>query len=72
MKDFALESGRRGLPADVIGRTVLTALTASRPKPCYTVTPEPIRWWIGGLLPKRVVDRLIARRFGWKSTRLAE
>jgi NAD(P)-dependent dehydrogenase (short-subunit alcohol dehydrogenase family) len=69
MKDFALESGRRGLPADAIGRTVLTALTASRPKTRYTVTPERVRWWIGRLLPKRVVDRLIARRFGWKSTR---
>ena len=69
MKDFAMESGRRGLPAEVIGRTVLTALTASRPKTRYTVTPEPFRWLIGQWLPKRTIDRIIARRFGWKSTR---
>lgn len=69
MKDFALESGRRGLPAEVIGRTVLTALTSSRPKTRYTVTPEPVRWLIGQWLPKRTVDRIIARRFGWNRTR---
>jgi NAD(P)-dependent dehydrogenase (short-subunit alcohol dehydrogenase family) len=69
MKDFAMESGRRGLPADVIGRTVLRALTSSRPKTRYTVTPEPVRWLIGQWLPRRTIDRIIARRFGWKSTR---
>ena len=69
MKDFAMESARRGLPAEVIGRTVLTALTASRPKTRYTVTPEPVRWLIGQWLPKRTVDRIIARRFGWNRTR---
>jgi NAD(P)-dependent dehydrogenase (short-subunit alcohol dehydrogenase family) len=69
MKNFAIESGRRGLPAETIGRTVLTALTSSRPKVRYTVTPEPIRWLIGQILPKRLVDRLIARRLGWKSPR---
>jgi NAD(P)-dependent dehydrogenase (short-subunit alcohol dehydrogenase family) len=69
MKAFAIESGRRGLPAEVIGRAVLTALTSSRPKTRYTITPEPIKWLIGRLLPKRAIDRLIARRFGWKGIR---
>ena len=69
MKDFAMESGRRGLPAEVIGRTVLRALTSSRPKTRYTVTPEPVRWLIGQCLPKRTIDRIIARRFGWDATR---
>ena len=69
MKDFAMESGRRGLPAEVIGRTVLRALTSSRPKTRYTVTPEPVRWLIGQWLPKRTIDRIIARRFGWDATR---
>jgi NAD(P)-dependent dehydrogenase (short-subunit alcohol dehydrogenase family) len=66
MKDFVLERSRRGLPAETIGRAVLTALTTARPRASYTVTPDPIQWWIGRLLPKRVVDRLIAKRLGWK------
>lgn len=69
MKNFAIESGRRGLPAETIGRTVLKALTSSRPKTRYTVTPDPMRWLIGQTLPKRLIDRLIARRLGWKSPR---
>jgi NAD(P)-dependent dehydrogenase (short-subunit alcohol dehydrogenase family) len=66
MKAFVIESGRRGLPAETIGRTVLTALTASRPKTRYTVTPQPFTFFLGQVLPKRFVDRLIAGRLGWK------
>ncbi|HYN08910.1 MAG TPA: SDR family NAD(P)-dependent oxidoreductase [Vicinamibacterales bacterium] len=64
VKDLAIENGRRGLPAEVIGRAVLTALTATRPKTRYTITPEPIKFFIGKLLPKRVLDRMIAKRLG--------
>ena len=52
MKDFAVESGRRGLPAETIGRTVLTALTTPRPRTRYTVTPEPIKLLIGRVASK--------------------
>ncbi|MGH6693371.1 MAG: SDR family oxidoreductase [Gammaproteobacteria bacterium] len=69
MKEFAVESGRRGLPAETIGRTVLTALTSARPRTRYTVTPEPIKLLIGRILPKRTVDRLIAKRLGWSRRR---
>ena len=69
MKAVSLENGRRGLPAEVIGRTVLEALTASRPKVRYTVTPDPIKFFLGRVLPKRFVDRLIAGRLGWKRPR---
>lgn len=68
-KDFSVESGRRGLPAETIGRTVLTALTTPRPRTRYTVTPEPMKWLIGRVLPKRLVDRLIAKRLGWSRPR---
>ena len=69
IKAFVVESGRRGLPAETIGRTVLTALTSSRPRTRYTVTPEPIKWLIGRVLPKRAVDRLLAKRLGWNRPR---
>ena len=58
-----------GLPAETIGRTVLTALTTPRPRTRYTVTPEPMKWLIGRVLPKRLVDRLIAKRLGWSRPR---
>lgn len=57
--------GRRGLPPERIGRTVLTALTARRPRVRYLVTPTPVQQAIGSLLPKRVVDRIVAKRLGW-------
>jgi NAD(P)-dependent dehydrogenase (short-subunit alcohol dehydrogenase family) len=66
---FSIENGRRGLPAETIGRTVLTALTTRRPKTRYTVTPEPFKFFLGQMLPKRWVDRLIAGRLGWKPPR---
>ena len=69
MKAVSIENGRRGLPAEVIGRTVLEALTAVRPKVRYTVTPEPVEFFLGRVLPKRFVDRLIAGRLGWKRPR---
>lgn len=69
VKRLTIENGRRGLPADVIGRAVLTALTATRPKTRYTITPEPIKFLLGRILPKRLVDRLIAKRLGLVSAR---
>lgn len=61
----AIALGRQGLPAERIGQTVLTALTAARPKTRYTVTPTPWQQRLTRILPKRVMDRLIAKRLGW-------
>lgn len=55
---------RHGLPPERIGETVKTALTATRPKTRYTVAPEPMQTALMSMLPKRFVDRLIARRLG--------
>ena len=56
--------GKSGLPADVIGRAVLRALTSPRPKTRYTVTPTPLQEWLVRVLPKRLVDRIVAKRLG--------
>jgi NAD(P)-dependent dehydrogenase (short-subunit alcohol dehydrogenase family) len=69
MKAFAVENGRHGLPAEAIGAAVLTALTAPRPKARYTLTPQPLQFFAVQYLPKRVVDRLIAKRLGWSRPR---
>jgi NAD(P)-dependent dehydrogenase (short-subunit alcohol dehydrogenase family) len=72
MKGFAIESGRSGLPAGTIGRAVLTALTTPRPKVRYTLTPQPLQFFLVRFLPKRIVDRLIAKRLGWSRPRTRE
>ena len=60
-----IANGRKGLPPDTIGETVYTALTARRPKFRYTVTPAPLQFFMMRRLPKRTVDRIIAKRLGW-------
>jgi len=68
----ALEGARKftkhfseiGLPAERIAQTIAGALTSANPKVRYQVTPDPMRHLITGLLPKRIVDRIIARRLG--------
>lgn len=59
-----LQLGDKGLPAEVIAETVFEALTSDRPKVRYQVTPDPMRHLITALLPRRTVDRIIARRLG--------
>ncbi len=56
--------GRSGLPPERIGETVRTALSTAKPRTRYTVTPQPIQNAMTNLLPKRFVDRIIARRLG--------
>jgi NAD(P)-dependent dehydrogenase (short-subunit alcohol dehydrogenase family) len=65
-KDYAIENGRKGLPPEAVGEAVKKALTVSRPKTRYTVTPNPIRDFLVSNLPKRVVDRIIARQLGFR------
>jgi len=64
---FFIAQGRRGLPPERIGEAVLLALTAPRPKVRYAIVPQEfLNWTLPRLLPKRVVDALIARQFGLK------
>ncbi len=55
---------RNGLPPERIGEAVKKALSAARPRTRYTVTPEPIQNALVSILPKRFVDKMIARRLG--------
>jgi NAD(P)-dependent dehydrogenase (short-subunit alcohol dehydrogenase family) len=62
---FFIEVGRKGLPAEVIGEIVYTALTTTKPKVRYAVVPQPFRNWIlPRLLPDRVLDSLMGKQFG--------
>lgn len=67
VKRYMLEMGRKGLPAEKIGETVLTALTTANPKTRYIVTPEPFTNWMGNHAPKRFLDKTIAKRLGLRA-----
>ena len=65
VRDYMLVNGRKGFPPERIGRAVWHALTARNPRARYTVTPDPFQNFLMTTLPKRMVDRLIAKRLGW-------
>lgn len=64
VKSYMTEMGRKGLPPEKIGQTVLTALTSAKPKTRYVVTPDPMGNWLSLHMPKRMVDRTIAKQLG--------
>ena len=53
-----------GLPPEKIAELIVEALTTAKPKVRYQITPDPMRHLITGFLPKRMVDRIIAKRLG--------
>jgi NAD(P)-dependent dehydrogenase (short-subunit alcohol dehydrogenase family) len=52
------------LPPERIAEVICNALTTARPKVRYQITPDPMRHLILSLLPKRTVDKIIAKRLG--------
>jgi NAD(P)-dependent dehydrogenase (short-subunit alcohol dehydrogenase family) len=65
VRDYMLVNGRKGLKPEVLGRAVWHALTTRNPRTRYTVTPDPFQNFLMTTLPKRMVDRMIAKRLGW-------
>lgn len=53
-----------GLPPERIAEVIFDALTLPKPKVRYQVTPDPMRHIVTAVLPKRTVDRIIAKRLG--------
>lgn len=66
VKDVMIAQGRQGYPPERIGRAVLKALTAARPKTAYTENPNKVQGAAVRLLPKRTVDKAIAGQLGLK------
>src|ERR1700692_4767654 len=63
-RKFMLQLGETGLPAEKIAEAIAEALTSARPKVRYQITPDPMRHLMTAVLPKRMVDKIIARRLG--------
>src|ERR1700753_746682 len=53
-----------GLPPEKIAARVADALTSPSPKVRYQITPDPMRHLITRILPKRLIDGIIAGRLG--------
>jgi len=64
MRSYMLSLGRKGLPPERIGEVVKAALTTARPKTRYTVAPNAMQQLMTAVLPKRAMDKFIARRLG--------
>jgi NAD(P)-dependent dehydrogenase (short-subunit alcohol dehydrogenase family) len=56
--------GAAGLPAEDVAQLVLHALTGRKPWTRYTITPGHATRMLMGFLPKRMQDRMIAKRLG--------
>jgi NAD(P)-dependent dehydrogenase (short-subunit alcohol dehydrogenase family) len=66
---YMTKMGESGLPPERIGKAVLQALTASKPKVRYAVSPQPVQDFMARNLPKRVVDRFIGGQLGLSAAR---
>lgn len=63
-RELLIPSGAGGLPARSVAELVHLALTHPRPKVRYALSPNPLTLWLWQRLPKRLADRLVARRLG--------
>lgn len=64
IRKFMLQLGETGLPAEKIAERIADALTSASPKVRYQITPDPMRHLMTAVLPKRMVDKIIAKRLG--------
>ena len=64
IRKYMLRLGENGLPAERIAQTILNALTSSKPNVRYQIAPDPMQQFLIRILPKRTVDRIIAKRLG--------
>ena len=63
---YMVRDGRNGYPPEKVGEVTWHALTTPKPRVRYAVIPgSSFRRIIQNLLPKRVVDRIIARNLGF-------
>lgn len=66
IREYMLRNGKNGFPAEKVGEVVLHALTTPKPRVRYAVVSgRSLRRLILRLAPKRVIDKFIARNFGF-------
>nr|WP_202895852.1 SDR family NAD(P)-dependent oxidoreductase [Iningainema tapete] len=66
-RDYIIQQGRKGYTPERIGEKIWKALTVHNPSARYAVVPQRLfNWIIPMMLPKRLVDKMIARQLGFK------
>ncbi len=64
-KAHFIADGRKGFPPERVGEAIRHALTTPKPRARYALVANPLANWVAAsLLPKRVIDRLLAKRLG--------
>ena len=67
IQKYMIEGGKKGYPPEKVGEVVWHALTTSRPRVRYAIVPgNPVINFIQSLLPKRMLDNIIAKNLGLK------
>ena len=67
IQEYMVRNGRNGYPPEKVGEVVWRALTTFKPRVRYAVIPgSSWRRILQNVLPKRLVDRIIARNLGFK------
>jgi len=64
VRAFTQQLSKIGLPPEQIAERIFEALTSANPNVRYQITPDTMRQLIMSWLPKRTVDRIIAKRLG--------
>jgi NAD(P)-dependent dehydrogenase (short-subunit alcohol dehydrogenase family) len=64
IRTFMLQVGKSGLPAERIAEVIAVALTTAHPKTRYQIAPDPLQNLAVALLPKRMIDKVVAKRLG--------
>lgn len=68
LRNYMVTEGRKGHPPERIGTVIWQALTVAKPpvRYGYSVVPRPLTsWLLPQLLPKRLLDRIIAGNLGF-------
>jgi NAD(P)-dependent dehydrogenase (short-subunit alcohol dehydrogenase family) len=66
-QEYMLRNGRNGLPPERVGEVVWQALTTRNPRVRYAVVGRDfLRRLMQQLLPKRLIDRVVAKALGFK------
>ena len=67
MQKYMVNDGRKGYPPEKVGEVTWHALTTPKPSVRYALVPgNPVRNFIQSLLPRRVLDNIIAKNLGFK------
>ncbi len=59
-----LALSKLGLPPERVGELVHRVLTMASPRVRYAIVPNRLQYFISRILPRRMLDRIIARRLG--------